>query len=271
MSRLIFGDHGLKEDGIQFSWTPPTSHYTRIGFEVLQGETEGIAQYEGAQGSVSGTDRRLRNSSGPRLFTAFAKYAPDLGYSHALQFGLFGGYSKKFQRTIEHSTRYEDHDGKAFFTGGDLVYKYDSGNAYGVGNLVLQGEYTYRQRDLNRQDIYFQPTDGFQSGDVRNVSSFKEKQDAFYIQGVYGVAERLTTGLRYEIAGLTNKTGRGSGESFDDSRRYSANLTFDPTEFSRLRLEYSYGDFAVGGERERFNQIFLQFILSLGVHGAHLF
>jgi len=271
MSSLIFGDHGLQENGVQFSWLPPTPHYTRIGFEVLQGETAGVANYEGSRGSLGNTQRGLENASGPRLFTGFAKYAPDLGYSHALQTGLFGGYARKFQNTIEHSTRYEDHDGTAFFVGGDIVYKYDSGKAYGVGNLVLQGEYVYRERDLDRQDTYFAATEDFAIGDVRNISSFKEKQDAFYAQAVYGVAQRFSVGTRLEMAGLTNKTGRGSGESFDDSRRYTANVTFEPTEFSRIRLEYSHGDFAVDGDRERFNSLFLQYILSLGVHGAHLF
>ncbi len=271
MNQLLFGSEGLRENGLQLSWLAPTAHYTRLGFEVLQGETEGVANYEGAQEAIEGTERSLRSASGPRLFTGFAKYAPDLGYDHALQLGLFGGYSRKYQNVIEHSTRFEDQDGKAYFYGADAVYKYDSQRAYGAGDLILQGEYAYRIKDLNRQDTYFAASGDFMPGDTRNISSFKERQDAFYIQGVYGLIERLNMGLRYEIAGLTNRTGRGSGESFDDSRRYSANLTYNPTEFSRLRLEFSHGDFAVEGERERFNQVFLQFILSLGVHGAHSF
>jgi hypothetical protein len=48
-------------------------------------------------------------------------------------------------------------------------------------------------------------------------------------------------------------------------------LSFMPTEFSRLRLQYTRGDIAVDGERETFNQVFLQFQVSLGVHGAHTF
>ena len=48
--------------------------------------------------------------------------------------------------------------------------------------------------------------------------------------------------------------------------RISAMLTFNPTEFSRLRLEYDYlnQDFA-----DDQHGIFLQFQYAIGAHGAH--
>lgn len=282
VSELLFGDHGIQETGVQLTWLAPTAHYLRLGVEALQGETAGIANYIGEVAAINGTERLLGEASGPRLFTGFAKFAPDLGFNHAMQLGVSYGYANTFQNTVEHSTRYEDHDGSASFWGVDGVYKYTpAGSVGGRGAFKLQGEYYYRKRDIDRRDVQFachpagidcaDPEAQWQIGDVRNEQSFTEKQDGYYLQALYGLAPRWNTGLRIDQVGLTNETGRGDGQRWDDSRRYSAVLNFMPTEFSRLRLQYSRGDIAVDGERETFNQVFLQFQMSLGVHGAHTF
>ncbi len=281
VNRLIFGDHGLQENGVQLSWVPATPFYSRFGVEVLQGESEGVAAYIGEVDDVAGTDRIIGEKSGPRLFTAFAKIAPDLGYNHALQGGLFYGNSNTYQYTDEHSTRFEDWNGSARFWGLDVVYKYDAGGAYGAGNFVLQGEYTKRRRNLDRQDVYFSchpaalpctdPGNQFQPGDINNVQSFRQTQDGYYLQGVYGFAPRWNVGARYERVGMSNFNGRGAGTEFDSSDRWTVQATWMPTEFSRLRAQFSRSDFAVGGARESFNQFFLQWQVSLGVHGAHAF
>jgi hypothetical protein len=282
VNQLLFSDHGLQETGVQLSWLAPTAQYLRLGVEALQGETPGVANHIGEEPDIEGTERILEDQAGPRLFTGFAKFGPDLGFNHAMQLGASYGHARSFQNTIEHSTRFEDHDGTASFWGVDAVYKYTpAGSVGGQGAIQLQGEYYYRKRDIDRQDVYFachpasipcdDPDNAWRPGDINNVESFNEKQDGYYLQAQYGLAPRWNAGVRFEQVGLTNETGRSSGEKWDDSRRYSAVLNFMPTEFSRLRLQYSRGDIAVDGEREKFNQVFLQFQMSLGVHGAHTF
>jgi len=282
VSELLFGEHGLQETGVQLTWLAPTDQYLRLGVEALQGETAGIANQIGAEPAIAGTARILEDAAGPRLFTGFAKFSPDLGFDHALQLGVSYGYSSSFQNSIEHSTRYEDHEGTASFRGVDAVYKYTPpASVGGKGTIKLQGEYFYRKRDIDRRDVFFacdpagidcgDPANEWQMGDVANEESFSEKQDGYYLQLLYGFAPRWSTGLRIDQVGLTNSTGRGTGEAWDDSKRHSAVLSFMPTEYSRLRLQYSHGDVAVEGERESFNQVFLQFQMSLGVHGAHTF
>jgi hypothetical protein len=283
VSELLFGEHGIQETGLQLTWLAPTARYLRLGVEALQGETTGIANYIGEVEGIEDTERLLGETAGPRLFTGFAKFAPALGYDHALQVGASYGYASSFQNSIEHSARVEDHDGTASFWGLDGVYKYTpAGSVGGKGAFKLQGEYYYRKRDIDRRDVYFEcappagidcddPAALFQVGDVANEESFSEKQDGYYLQALYGIAPRWNVGARIDQVGLTNETGRGAGEDWDDTRRYSAVLSFMPTEFSRLRLQFSRGDVAVEGERETFNQLFLQFQMSLGVHGAHTF
>jgi hypothetical protein len=51
-------------------------------------------------------------------------------------------------------------------------------------------------------------------------------------------------------------------------RRYSAMFDWNPSEFSRLRLQYNNDRSQVGLTDHQF---FLQYIYSLGAHGAHRF
>jgi len=96
MREFLFGDEGLNETGVQLSWVAPTAQYTRLGVEVLEGENEGVANHLGD------SEPGLEGSAGPRLVTAFASFAPNLGYDHALQLGVSGGFTDAFQQRHEH-------------------------------------------------------------------------------------------------------------------------------------------------------------------------
>jgi hypothetical protein len=162
----------------------------------------------------------------------------------------------------------EDHVDEAFqgdarVLGLDFVWRYDSPRQYGRGDITLQAEYLRRVKDLSLVGRGEEP-----AGGESRIST----QDGFYAQAVYGFAPRFTVGLRYDSAGLTNRVeAGGETEELDSSRRVSADLTFNPTEFSRLRVQYTRGDVATSGGREKYNQVYVQFQMSLGVHGAHRF
>ncbi|WP_018949298.1 hypothetical protein [Thioalkalivibrio sp. ALMg11] len=272
VNEYLFGDHGLLEKGVQATWLAPTATYTQLGVELLQGKTSGIANYEGSQSALNDQDRILRDRSGPRLVTAFAKVGPDLGPDHAAQFGLSGGYARSYQVTDEHTTRFEDWDGSAWFAGLDAVYKYSAGRAYGQGDWRLQGEYFYREIDVDRRDVNFAADGNGPEGFVRNEQSFKNRQDGIYVQGVYGFAPRWEAGLRAEALGLSNDVGRGDGESFGTSYRHTAQVTFRPVEPVFLRAQLAQNDFIDDdGHRDRGLEFMLQLNVALGAHGAHRF
>ncbi len=307
VNEFLFGDHGLQETGVQVSWVAPTETYTRFGIEVLQGETSGVAQYEGdeeftlvtllpdfAIDPVTGQpvpvasgpnrirwrdDLGLRNKSGPRLFTGFVTIAPDLGHDHAIQLGASGGFSRAWQNVVTHSSgRVETWDGDAWFAGVDAVYKYDAGRSFGAGNVVLQGEYFYREIDadyVSRSFSNFGTLTPTAAGGVADVFSGTAKQDSFYVQGLYGIAPRWQAGLRTEGLGLRNRTlepdrADNAFERAGTSWRHSGVLTFRPTEFSMLRAQLNYSDFDTD-EHGSVWSFLLQYNMSLGVHGAHSF
>jgi len=246
----------LNDVGVQLTWLPKTPVYVQLGLEALQGENPGVANVFGPD-----VDPAFSDKAGPRLFTGFLKVAPDVGYSDALQGGLFAGRSSLHQEESADGPL----EGTAWFAGTDWVYKHDSPEPGGKGDVVLQAEYLYREKRLDR----------VASGDPALVGQpARSKQDGFYLQGTWGFAPRFTASARYDAVGaFVNEVDLGAlGLSdYDASRRLSAALTFNPTEFSRVRAQFSRGDAAIAGSRETFNQFFLQLQLSLGVHGAHKF
>ncbi len=62
--------------------------------------------------------------------------------------------------------------------------------------------------------------------------------------------------------------GEGELGLFGETYRISAMLTFNPSEFSRIRLQYDYTDPDYTVDQ---HAVFLQFQYSLGAHGAHPF
>lgn len=263
---LLFGG-SLNELGVQATYLPDLPVYLQLGFEALQGDNEFVASRIGPEGAPFFADE-----GGPRLFTGFARVAPDMGFSSALQAGFSYGRSRLHQEL--HGEEGEEGDGfadEAFegtttFWGLEAVYGYDSGKMYGKGDLTLQGEYVRRDRSL-----YVVAEGSVPLSEGGRRADFA--QDGVYAQAVYGFAPRWTAGFRFDAAGLTNRAEEaGAGPtSLGGSRRYTIAATFNPTEFSRLRIQYSRGDFAVRGGREGFGQLWLQLQVSLGAHGAHAF
>ena len=271
---MILGG-SVNEAGVQLTWLPSLPFYTQLGFEALQGENERFSSQLGGEESPF-----FGEKAGPRLFTGWLKVSPNVGYSHAIQVGASYAFSTQHQELVaqghddegegvageepeEEGHVDEAFEGDARVLGLDFVWRYDSPRQFGQGDFTLQAEYLRRVKDLSLVGIGEEAA----GGETR-----KSTQDGFYAQAVYGFAPRFTLGLRYDTAGLTNRVEGGEEtESHGDSRRWSANLTFNPTEFSRFRVQYTRGDIAVGGARESYDQVYVQFQMSLGAHGAHRF
>ena len=114
----------------------------------------------------------------------------------------------------------------------DFVWKWaPNGNARET-NFKLQGEY-------------------FRASDTR--------QSGWYAQGVYQFMPRWRVGARYD------RLDAGAADPFNP-RKASAMLDWNPSEFSRVRLQFARSE-TLADVVDR--QFFVQYILSLGAHGAH--
>ena len=272
-NQLLFGDHGLNDKGVQLSWLTPAPFQVLFGLEAFQGENELAFQHHG--------EEPFDQAPGPRVWLGWVKVAPNLPEAHGLEFGLAGGRGVHQEEhdaldnaawsdsaTVTFGADGEaDHwfDGDTTFFGADVVYKYDAPREHGAGDLTVQSGYLWRRKDLELVD-HILP--GAPVGEDR-----VDTQDGYYAQAVYGFRPRWRAGLRWEQVGLTNSSELpdGTSQSFGDSTRLSAMLDFSPSEFSRLRLQVARGEYATDDGDEEVWQVSVQWMISLGSHGAHKF
>jgi hypothetical protein len=90
--------------------------------------------------------------------------------------------------------------------------------------------------------------------------------------------ERWRFGARYDVLDLFNNEFVLAGSRTDFGRRpwrATGSLEFNPSEFSRIRLQYNYDksarDIFNPASPSANNEVFLQFIFGIGAHAAHPF
>lgn len=257
----LIGGHGLQDTGLQLTWLPDLPVYTVFGAELLQGNQDRLSAFvadENERQALSLSDQR----DGPRVYSLFAKVSPELGYDHALRLGASYIHGRQHQEIRDEPLFETGLEGDSSLWGIDVVYKYDNAAAYGYRDFNLQAEYLRSTKDLL-----------VRAGDPAAIGNSRElTTDGMYIQGIYGLAPRWQFGLRYDTLGRTNEITGDIRDTFGSSDRWTSVLTWTPTEFSRLRLQYSRSNIlTIDGLRENFDTIWLQWLLSMGTHGAHQF
>lgn len=268
----LLGGEGINDAGVRLEWLPDLSLYTLLGVEALQGKQEsvGVAHADFDASAATGTVPEEKN--GPRLFTAYAKVSPELGDNHTLLIGLWNLRVQQQQETAANSPDDFLLDGHEILYGLEAIYKYDGGGEAGAGNLKIQTEFLHGDKKLsvaalNGSAIYT-------NGNAVNLGDKVSSQEsAYYLQAVYGIAPRWQLGLRFDQCGLDSTNNEaGSRTKFNVSSRSSVALTWNMTEFSRLRAQYSKADISsASGQNQKYDQYFLTYTMSLGAHGAHKF
>jgi hypothetical protein len=245
----------MKTDGVQLKWLAPTDFFLELGAEL------------GAGGAFPSTDR---NRNGATVAAAFARVGGDAGDTASWRAGLSWLGTSPRERT------YEDVDaaGKAVsnaFSGrsrtwlADAVWKWQPP---GGQSLVLQTE-VFHRRETGRL--------AFDVGGAGLEDGYAASQSGGYGQAVWQFQPRWRLGLRHDrlasgtpAIGLID-TGVLTAADFPllagyTPTRNSVMVDFSPSEFSRWRLQ-------LARDRSRSdavdNQLWLQYVVSMGAHGAH--
>ncbi|HEY1581715.1 MAG TPA: hypothetical protein VGF73_01295 [Chthoniobacterales bacterium] len=252
---LFLGSDGLRGVGAQVSWTAPVSWYSQFifGVENGRGNTGFSFRNPGENGIFYGrltTDREARGLQDfvwvPRWENSF-----DLSSTQTVLFGVSGAFGSNETGANARTQIY----------GADLLYKWKSPRAEGGFPFVKwQTEAMYRRFEAGRGiDDAFPVAETFHDWGM-------------YSQVVWGFRKGWTTGLRGDYVHMQD-----SAFTDDDLRqsrsRIAADVTWYPTEFSKLRLQYNH-DFLEANDflsERQADSIFLQFEFILGAHGAHKF
>ena len=254
--KAFFGPR-LQNDGVQLRWVAPTELLFELGAQVASGQ-----KFPGAE----------RNRNGAGLWTAFAHLGGDIGDSSAWQVGLSHVHAHPRERGFEDGVDEAGNPLAHSFSGrsqiwiADFVYKWAPNGNSSVTNLKIQGEYFQRRErgDLN-YDV---------GGLAEAASAARFRQSGSYLQAVYQFMPRWRVGVRGDWLnsgtvdlGSLDPAGLPALAAYNPTRQ-SAMVDWSPSEFSRLRLQVAR-DKSRNGEPD--NQVWLQYIMSLGAHGAHKF
>ncbi len=239
------------QDGVQIKWLAPTDLFVELGLESGRG---------------SDFPATPRSANGLNGVTAFAHLGDDIGDSASWRAGVALLSSRAEQRQF--ST--QDANGIALtgdFTGnsrtwvGDFTWKWAPHGNPTEHQLKIQGEYLKRTENGNLSVA----TDG-----SALAGAYRSNQSGWYLQTVYQFSPRLRGGLRYD----TLDSGVAPNEllfpflQHATPHRTSVMLDWNLSEFSRLRAQYAQ-DAARGDSADQ--QFLLQYLFSLGAHGAHKF
>lgn len=249
----------LNEDGVQFRWLAPSETYWDLGVELGRGRA--------FPASLSDSGK-----NGAGSFNLFTHVGGDIGESYAWQAGLSHLRTNPTDRTFDDPSAAVTNS----FTGTSRLWALSgvlkwapNGNST-VNNFKLQGEYFHRKED---------GTLVFDSPGAALPNGYNSSQSGWYAQGVYQFMPMWRVGYRYDRldSGTVNIDTSASGLDAPSAfpilaaykpTKHSLMVDWSASEFSRIRLQVARDN---SRRNEPDNQIFLQYIMSLGAHGAHTF
>ncbi|MEJ5363175.1 MAG: hypothetical protein WHV26_14045 [Spirochaetota bacterium] len=255
--QAFFGSQ-LNEIGVQINWLSPLPFYFLAACEILKGENEASFGTEGFEFESGAPYPAVEDARYPNVYTSFIKTSFDIG-----NFTVLLGASIIYGKTrINHGIT--ESDGHAFYgttyiAGTDLTLRYDfSSYQY----IALQSEYLYRHKKGNMYEY---------DSTTTTKEDFSAKQSGLYSQLVIRTGQLTRIGLRYDLL-AQNDLGNSTNLK-ENLPRYTAMLEYNPTEFSRFRLQYSYDKtlYDESDSNKVNHQIIFQCNLSIGAHGAHSF
>jgi len=254
--RGLFGDQ-LIDDGLQMTWLAPTDTFLQFGTELLSGSRFPAAG----------------SNDGIGAWTVFADIGGDIGIEHSWKLGLSHWQANDIEGR---SGSAHAHDGGIAETpsfSGDskinalsAVYKWAPlGNPK---NQSVKLQFEYFDRKENGSVVMLN------SGPPLEMTSYDGHQKGWYAQTIYKFKPEWQVGLRYDYLDSHNR-GSDADVLFEagldneglNPKRYSVALDWTPSEFSRVRLQYSQDE----SYEKKDQQLILQYTMSLGSHGAHQF
>jgi len=249
----MFGEDGLRQNGIRLSWLAPTPNYTELMLGVFNGQgsdafsfrypgavdADGVSRLYGR----ATVDRQLNKLGDmllvPRIMTSF-----DLTDEQTLVLGASAALGPN--DTGENC--------RTLVYGSDVFWKWKPANAEGGWPFV-----TWQTEVLGRN---------FQAGadPAAGLPAETLHDWGLYSQVQWGFVQRWVLGLRGEYVTGDTSVSPAANEERPTSERVSPNITWFPTEFSKLRLQYNH---TWRDNLKDEDAIWLQLEFMLGAHAAH--
>jgi hypothetical protein len=241
----VFLDGNYGDDGVQVSAVLPTDLYSEIGGGIFRGADFPGGEHEGSDIGA---------------WSAYGRIGGDIGDDTSWRLGASTLQVGNAGREANEGDVTFDGDSGLYIADARMVYAPTGNNA--EQEIILQGEYFLRDEDGTYED----------AATGTGAVGYNDHQSGWYAQSVYKFAPQWRIGARYsQLYGSGVPLGL-AGSALDDEGHdpWAAALMVDWTnsEFSRVRAQFNREELANGQEDD---QIVLQYIMSLGAHGAHAY
>ncbi len=264
----FFGNR-LTAEGLQLKWLAPTDAWIELGLEA------------GRDSAFPGSDR---NKNGSALGAVFARTGGDVGVSGSWRAGLSAVGTRPAERGFAQTDTTGNANTVAFSgnsrtVGADFVWKWAPNGNPSERNFKLQAE---AFRRVESGDLSCVDAAGAGAGrcGARLAGTYDATQSGFYVQGVYQFMPHWRAGYRYDRLDSGNAAiGLVSGGALAAAdlpqfaawkpRRDTVMIDYASSEFARLRFQFARD--ASRGPGLTDNQFWLQYVMSIGAHGAHAF
>ena len=234
----------LIDDGVQVRWLAPTDLFLEFGGEMMRGD---------AYPAAGAADKGFGS------YSLFANTGGDAGPNSS----WLAGISYLDSSAIARPSGDEDDPflftGDSHLTAAHFVWKWAANGNWKDRNIVLQAEYIERSEA------------GFYNGAGLSPTTYDNDQQGWYAQAVFQPKNRWRIGGRFDALSSSDP-----GAAFDgtllaspssDPRRYTVMADWANSEFGRLRLQFTRDEAGAVDD----SQLGLQYIYSIGAHGAHTF
>jgi len=242
----MFGPDGLRSVGARLSWLMPTPFYSEAFLSVQNAYGATLTSFGSAPGeSPFGRpiEERQVGSLDDLLYTP--RYAASFDVTDSQT--VLGGVSAAIGPNGTGA------DGRTTIYGADAFWKWKPSTANkGFPFVKVQGEWMTRSYGATA---------------TLALPAQTYRDHGAYLQAVWGFRPMWTVGARYDTVG--GDTGVDPADPAAESRRrVSADLTWFPTEYSKIRFQYSLDRRSVS---EDAHSAWVQFEFLLGAHAAHKF
>ncbi len=245
----FFGPDGLRSTGVRVSWLMPTDFYSEAFLSVQNSQGGTASSFRSVPGeTLFGREIRERPVSSVSDLLIVPHYAAsfDLTDTETLLVGASAALGPNGTADTGSSTR---------IYGVDAFWKWKPTNAFrGFPFVKVQGEFMQRRASVGASVAQ----------DLR-AATFRDRGG--YLQINWGYTAAKILGLR--IDRVSGDRGDPIEDALAPRWRVSPALTWFPTEFSKLRLQYNFD------RRKPFqddaHSLWLQLEFLLGAHAAHKF
>lgn len=290
----FLGADGLRNPGARLSWLVPTPFYSELFLSIQDSHGETAPSFRSGGGHTHGEKqaetpfayRHVENDRGVSgfedlLFTPRYAVSFDLTESQTVLAGFsaaFGPNSSGGEGRGDVATQ---------IVGADLTWKWKPANHSGGFPFVsFQAEGLMRRYEAGAFDWDENGNGLADPGEIMDLRTGRPAEMArdtlldygLYAQVLYGLRKGWVAGLRidfvdsevesYEQYSAIDDQALGRDPARAERWRLSPNLTWYPSEFSKIRLQYNYDRRTV---EENAHSVWLQFEFLLGAHAAHKF